>query len=138
MGNDEVAAQGGAHGHEGDAHGGGLEGHGDGQVGVVLDAQGARFHRPAEIVAGAGDHIAHPGGLHPLHAAGADHLVEEHVGDRADEGKPALALPHDLVTGGKRDRRLQAETGRHGASVRDKPPDGVGKRDQLGCRHPLN
>jgi hypothetical protein len=36
-------------------------------------------------------------------------------------------LPHDLMSGGKRDQRFEAETGRHRAAVRDPSADRFGK-----------
>jgi hypothetical protein len=73
----------------------------------------------------AGGDVPHPGRVHAAHAARADELIEEDVGDRSDERELAPALADELVREGEGDRRLERAADGDGRPVRDEARDGL-------------
>src|SRR5258706_13141752 len=78
-------------------------------------------------------HIANPGGGHLADASGADELIKQRVGDRADELEVAPSLPDHLVASGERDQGLESEAERDSRVVRDETADGFRHRHDFYC-----
>src|SRR5215472_2514126 len=93
------------------------------------------FSRAAIVVAEAGAHVADPRSDDALHTTGANELVEQDVGDRADERQAAPALADDLVTGCKRDERFEREPHRYRVAVADETRDGLAHRTDFARGH---
>src|SRR6185312_9003383 len=116
----DVAAEQRAHGDVGDTERAGQQGEADTVVAVIHDLDGmglSLLGGAAVVVAQALADVADPGGDDTAHAAGADQLVEEDVGDRADQREVAAALADDLVAGGEGNQRLQRQAERYAGAV---------------------
>jgi hypothetical protein len=87
--------------------------------------------RAAEAVAGAGGDVADPGRLDHRHAAGADQLVEDRVGDWPDQVQVAAALADQLMGEGERDGRLQRQPAGHARAVGHQPGHRLAHGQQL-------
>jgi hypothetical protein len=106
----------------------------DAVVAVVHDGDRLRLAvlaRAPIVVAKPLADVADPRRNHPRDATRADQLVEEDVGDRADEGEVALALADQLVTGGEGNQRLQRTAERDLCAIRHEPRDRLVQRHQL-------
>src|SRR5579884_2118618 len=129
-----VAAQHGAGGEERHPPGRSLEGERHREVRVVLHFEGVRdtfLHRPAEVVGDPRAHVTHPRRDHTGDAPGADQLVEEDVGDRADKSEVPPSLADDLMARREGDAGLQARPHGPRHPVPDKLLDGRPKRHDL-------
>ena len=125
---DDVAPDSGERGQVGHAHGGRLEPQADREIAVLLDGDGmgyALLERTPEAVTGASGHVADPGRDHAGHAAGADQLVEGHVGDRTDQGEIPTPLTDQLVDRREGDARFQRQSQRDRVAVVDMGCDRV-------------
>ena len=94
------------------------------------------LHGAAIVVAEAGADIADPRGDDAADASGADELVEQHVGDGADQREVPAPLADQLVTGGERDGRLERGAHADRGAVGDEAGDGLLHRHQLASSHP--
>src|SRR5271166_360132 len=102
---------------------------------MIFDRDRARdavLGRAPVIVAQPGADVARPGGDDGLHAAGADELIKENVGDRADERQIALVLADELVAGGERDERFERQPERDRGAVGDVLRDRIAHGHELG------
>src|SRR6266704_4038109 len=110
---------------ERNAHGSGLQRERYGEVGHVEDLHAILLDGAAEIIDGAHHYVAYPGGDDFLNASGADQLIEESVGNGADQGQVAFGLTDDFVAGGKGDHLLHLQAERDGRTIGDELGDGV-------------
>src|ERR1700674_4049742 len=106
----------------------------DGEVRVVLD--GYRIGLPALggapiAMAQAGADIAPPPRSDRAHPAGADELIEEDVGDGADQREIAFAPADDLVPGREWNQRLESQPYSHRSAVGNVPRDRVAHAHEL-------
>src|SRR5688572_16367379 len=91
----------------------------------------AGFSGAPIIMSQTGGDVANPRRDDFFHAAGANELIELHVGDRTDQRQSLSLLPNDLVTRRERNQRFETAAHRDRHAVFDIASDGVMKRANL-------
>src|SRR5271170_918489 len=97
-------------------------------IGVIHYFQTPRntaFDRATETIANACRHVSNPRGHHARNAACADQLVEENIGNGADESEVAAALANEFMAGGERNHLLELRAEKHNGARWNMARDGV-------------
>jgi hypothetical protein len=138
VGFEQPGAEQAAGGDVGRARRAGEQRHGQAEVRVILHRERRRHALLASasiVVTQSLAHVPDPCGDDPAHAACADELIEQDVGDRAHQGEASSGLADELVARGIGNGRFQGRAHAHGSAVRDEAGNRFPQRGELGRGH---